>query len=313
MEWRQKDDREPLARGVPPRLPARPARHEAARRERCRRHSRGRDLASRRTLAGVRNAIVAALTALLVSVGVAGAQNDSAKFVPACVQRTGGIESIGDLNTRLKMACAKGQKPLKLALYPVATTPGSQGPVGERGIPGAQGPAGPAGPAGPQGPAGTGAGSPGPPGPAGPAGPVGPPGQTGKPGVMGATGATGATGAPGPAGPKGAKGDTGARGPRGPAGPKGDKGARGPKGAKGNKGDKGDKGSKGDTGDRGSKGDTGATGATGPRGPAGPAGPPGPAGTMSCPQGSTLMKITVTTQGNARGHRDIWACVITER
>lgn len=67
-------------------------------------------------------------------------------FVPVCVQRTGGHESRGDLNILLHNACAKHQKPLKLALFPVTGTPGPTGPQG------APGPAGPLGPSGPSGP-----------------------------------------------------------------------------------------------------------------------------------------------------------------
>ena len=66
-------------------------------------------------------------------------------FVPACVQRKGPKESVGDLNVK-RGACAKGQKALKLSLYPV---PGaSTGPAGPQGPPGPDGPLGPAGPAG---------------------------------------------------------------------------------------------------------------------------------------------------------------------
>ena len=68
-------------------------------------------------------------------------------FVPVCVQRTGGHESRGDLNILLHKACAKGQKPLKLALFPVAGA--GTGPTGPQGPPGPDGPLGPAGPAGP--------------------------------------------------------------------------------------------------------------------------------------------------------------------
>ena len=41
-------------------------------------------------------------------------------FVAVCTQRRGGNHSKGDLNIRLRAWCAKGQKPLKLALWPVA-------------------------------------------------------------------------------------------------------------------------------------------------------------------------------------------------
>ena len=125
----------------------------------------------------VRNALIAASVALVVSVGVAGASTSS-PFIRACNQRTGGHQSVGDLNI-LSTACAKGQKPFELALYPVATTtgpPGPQGipgPQGPQGLPGSEGsgtgPAGPVGPAGPTGPD----------GPLGPAGPIGPAGPAG--------------------------------------------------------------------------------------------------------------------------------------
>ena len=70
-------------------------------------------------------------------------------FVAACVQRTGPHESVGDLNVRLNFACAKGQKPVKLAKFPAPRGPhGPQGPPGQHGAQGPQGPAGPAGPAG---------------------------------------------------------------------------------------------------------------------------------------------------------------------
>lgn len=127
----------------------------------------------------MRNALIAAAVALLVSVGVAGAASTS-PFLKVCNQRTGGNESRGDLNVRLSTQCAKGQEPYKLALYPVA---GTEGP---RGATGATGPQGPAGPTGPQGPAGSGGG-----------GTVGPPGPTGPQGPLGPTGPTGPEGAPG--------------------------------------------------------------------------------------------------------------------
>src|SRR3954447_6259179 len=58
-----------------------------------------------------------------------------APYVLACPQRTGPPESKGDLNVRRK-ACGKGQKPLKLARYPVAAAQGPQGPEGPQGAPG---------------------------------------------------------------------------------------------------------------------------------------------------------------------------------
>jgi hypothetical protein len=93
---------------------------------------------------------------------VAAAQRSG--FVPVCTQRKGNNASKGDLNIRLRAFCAKGQKPLKLALWPVSRR---RGPAGKQG---SQGPAGPQGAQGGQG-------SQGPQGPAGPAGPAGPPGS----------------------------------------------------------------------------------------------------------------------------------------
>ena len=117
-------------------------------------------------------------------VGVAGAQDSSGPgFVSACPQRTGPRESVGDLNVLLRTACAKGQQPVKLATFPVKSTPGATGPQGPQGIPGPQGPQGVPGTAG-----GAGAGPPGPVGPAGPTGPVGPSGATGAPGPAGSPG-----------------------------------------------------------------------------------------------------------------------------
>lgn len=121
--------------------------------------------------------IVATVTGLLIAATVAVSQT-SPQFVAACSQRTGPTESVGDLNVRLKTACAKGQKPVKLALYPVVSTPGPTGPTG---------PQGPSGPTGPQGPTGSGGGGtvgpPGPTGPQGPLGPTGPTGPVGDPGI----------------------------------------------------------------------------------------------------------------------------------
>jgi hypothetical protein len=108
---------------------------------------------------------VAASAATLVglSVFVAGGDAQSTNsaiaaakqrgFVRACYQKTGGSQSVGDLNVLLKRACKKGQRVLKLALYPTA---GAQGPAGPKGDQGPQGPQGPAGPQGPPGPAGGG-------------------------------------------------------------------------------------------------------------------------------------------------------------
>jgi hypothetical protein len=57
-------------------------------------------------------------------------------FVPACTQRSGHNESKGDLNIRLREFCAKGQKPLKLATWPLKGKRGPQGPQGPQGPPG---------------------------------------------------------------------------------------------------------------------------------------------------------------------------------
>jgi hypothetical protein len=82
------------------------------------------------------------------------------RFIFVCTQRKGTNESKGDLNVRLGAFCAKGQKPLKLALWPVVGVSGRRGAQGPQGAQGAQGPQGPAGAAGA-------AGSTGPPGPPG--------------------------------------------------------------------------------------------------------------------------------------------------
>ncbi len=80
------------------------------------------------------------------------------KYVSArCEQRTGPHASVGDLNVHLSKACAKGQKPLKLVLFPIS---GATGPAGPQGPPGPDGPLGPVGPSG-------GTGSTGPSGPSG--------------------------------------------------------------------------------------------------------------------------------------------------
>jgi len=50
---------------------------------------------------------------------------------PLYTQRKGGFEPKGDLNVRLKKFCANGQKPLRLALFPVAA---AQGPQGSRAL-----------------------------------------------------------------------------------------------------------------------------------------------------------------------------------
>jgi hypothetical protein len=90
----------------------------------------------------------AVAAALVVSVGIAGAQSSmsSSGFISVCNQRTGPSESVGDLNVLLDKACDKGQNPIKLATFP--TPPG---PKGEKGDTGARGPAGPKGERGPKG------------------------------------------------------------------------------------------------------------------------------------------------------------------
>ena len=61
----------------------------------------------------------------------AGAEKQG--FVSVCTQRTGPNESRGDLNVRLRAFCAKGQKPLRLARWPVQGLRGPQGPPGPPG------------------------------------------------------------------------------------------------------------------------------------------------------------------------------------
>ena len=81
------------------------------------------------------------------------AQAKKRGFVPVCVQRQKVKHSQGDLNV-LRRECAKGQKRLRLALWPVkrrrgpAGKQGAQGPAGPQGAQGAQGPAGSQGPPG---------------------------------------------------------------------------------------------------------------------------------------------------------------------
>ena len=134
------------------------------------------------------------LVAGMFLVMTAGAQaTSSPEFISACPQRTGPKESVGDLNILLHSACAKGQSPLKIALFPIATVVGPTGPPGATGATGPQGPQGIPGPQGPQGvpgSGGTGSGPPGPVGPPGPTGPVGPIGATGAPGPEGPPGVT---------------------------------------------------------------------------------------------------------------------------
>ena len=138
--------------------------------------------------------ILFVFSSMLVAGGVAAlaaAQSSGATrtgFIPACAQRTGSHESVGDLNVLLKAACAKNQKPLKLALFPVAAVKGPKGDPGPKGDTGLQGPIGPTGPAGPPG------GSGGTPGPTGPQGPAGPQGRAGPQGPKGDDGPKGEPG-----------------------------------------------------------------------------------------------------------------------
>jgi hypothetical protein len=72
------------------------------------------------------------------------AQAKKKGFVPVCTQRSGHNQSKGDLNVRLRKFCAKGQKPLKLATWPVKGKRGPQGPQGPQGPPGPPSADGPA-------------------------------------------------------------------------------------------------------------------------------------------------------------------------
>ena len=99
--------------------------------------------------------IVAASASILFSVSLLATSGDASTakaklkapttFVPVCVQRTGPHASVGDLNILLRRSCAKGQKPLKLALFPIS---GTEAPAGPQGPPGPDGPMGPPGPPG---------------------------------------------------------------------------------------------------------------------------------------------------------------------
>ena len=93
---------------------------------------------------------VAALVGLsaLVTGGFARSKDDASAlvaqakqrgFVFACTQRKGHNQSKGDLNIRLKAFCAKGQKPLKLATWPLKGKRGPQGPPGPPGPSGGSG------------------------------------------------------------------------------------------------------------------------------------------------------------------------------
>ncbi len=138
------------------------------------------------------------VTLFLIAGGVAFAQNtsDSAGFISVCNQRSGSVESVGDLNVLLTTACAKGQKPFKLATFPVAATPGPAGPKGDKGETGDTGARGLQGPKGDEGPRGA-------------HGAKGDDGQRGPRGPEGAQGAKGNRGEQGEQGPKGVKGDPG--------------------------------------------------------------------------------------------------------
>jgi hypothetical protein len=113
---------------------------------------------SRRTkllVLGASTAILVGLSVVVTGVfaqssGVV-AQAKKRGFVPVCVQRHDVKFSRGDLNILVGSQCAKGQKPLKLALWPVKRKPG---PAGKQGAQGPAGPQGAQGPAGPQGPPG---------------------------------------------------------------------------------------------------------------------------------------------------------------
>ena len=118
----------------------------------------GRAACSRVGAPLVVGASVATLAGLsvLVTGGFAQSPDESAPavmsaerlgFVPVCVQRTGHNQSKGDLNVRVRSQCAKGQKTLKLALWPVQRR---RGPAGKQGPQGPQGPQGAKGDTGAQ-------------------------------------------------------------------------------------------------------------------------------------------------------------------
>ena len=89
--------------------------------------------------------------AAAIALAQSGSDANSAGFISACVQRTGSMESVGDINVLLHKACAKGQNPLKLATFPVPRVPGPPGPKGDKGNTGTTGPAGTRGPSGDKG------------------------------------------------------------------------------------------------------------------------------------------------------------------
>lgn len=102
---------------------------------------RGRRGNAAPAVATVAAAVITA--AALATVVAARSGSGKAATAPAtsltvCVQRTGGRQSVGDLNVLTKRWCQKGQKPFKLALFGA----------------GVRGPTGPAGPTGPPGPPG---------------------------------------------------------------------------------------------------------------------------------------------------------------
>src|SRR4051794_39588186 len=152
--------------------------------------------AAKLIILGVSGATLLGLCVLVTGVFAGSSAVTAAKqrgFVPVCVQRFGDGLSQGDLNVRVRSQCAKGQAPLKLALWPLKSNGGRKG---ERGL---RGPAGQQGAAGPQGAA----------------------GQQGAAGPQGATGPQSAAGPQGPAGPQGTSGPEGTPGPQGPQGPAG--------------------------------------------------------------------------------------------
>ena len=67
------------------------------------------------------------------------AQAKKRGYVFACPQRRGHNQSKGDLNVRLRAFCGKGQKPLRLATWPLKGKRGPQGPQGPPGPPGGSG------------------------------------------------------------------------------------------------------------------------------------------------------------------------------
>jgi hypothetical protein len=102
--------------------------------------------------------LVAAITALLLSTGIASASiPDASGLIHGCYAKGGDFRIID----APKEQCKAGEKAVQWSQT------GPQGPAGTAGPTGEPGPAGPAGPAGPS-------------GPQGPAGPAGPPGASGS-------------------------------------------------------------------------------------------------------------------------------------